>query len=68
MIMVYILGYGFIALVVIYGLYELITSAVKKGVREGIKEYEKEKQIKEKKEAAKAAEAKKEREHGTEVK
>ena len=37
-------------------------------INSAIKEYEKEKQIKAKKEAAKAAEAKKEREHGTEVK
>ena len=45
-----------------------LTEEERKGVKEGIKEYEKEKRIKEKKEAAKAAEAKKEREHGTEVK
>ena len=64
MIMVYILTFCFFGAFVLYGLYEMMTMAVKNG----IKEYEKEKQIKEKKEAAKAAEAKKEREHGTEVK
>ena len=62
--MIMILTFCFFGAFVLYGLYEMMTMAVKNG----IKEYEKEKQIKAKKEAAKAAEAKKEREHGTEVK
>lgn len=59
-----IFGYIFILVVVLYALYELM----KKAVKDGLKEYEREKRIKAKKEAAKAAETEKERDNGTEIK
>jgi len=62
-VVVYFLTFCFFGTFVIYGLYALMVKAVK----DGIKEYEREKQIKAKKEAAKAAETKKEREDGTEI-
>ena len=61
--MIGIFGYIFITVVVLYSLYEL----VKKAVKDGLREYDREKRAKAKKEAAKAAETEKEREHGTEV-
>lgn len=62
--MEWFLRYLIIFAIVLFCLYGLM----KKAVKDGIKEYEREKCARAKKEAAKAAETEKERDNGTEIK